>query len=406
MKLISNQIIPHFSFKDSLHALSQIFYIHSKKNLDLKKEFKTENYYLTSSARTALYLIIKSFKPPKSKSIGIPAFICGVVATPFLEEGYKIEWIDVDENGLIDIKDFEKKSKNIGLVIVPHIFGQQAPLEAVYKIANPQNILVVEDTAHLIPHIELKNKPSKQFSENFFDAQILSFGREKVLSCVTGGALILPKKSIYKKSVEKNYKNLKLPSKFWIFQHLIQPFIFSISLPWWQFGGKIIPYIFRKINFLPLAVTPTEKRGREDFPQTKMPYAQQKILKKQFKLLPKRSELRKQNTQLWKDELKKLFPEDCIIIPENFFRVLVVNKKLETRNNRKYFLKKLKGTDFHLSEWEGNPIAPNVEIKKFGYIKGQCPMAEQFSKNYKTFPTHFRVNKSVIKYFAKIYKSR
>ncbi len=410
MKLISNQIIPHFSFADSVHALSQMFYINSKKDLNFEENFKTKNYYLTNGGRTGLELIIKSFKPDKNKYIALPAFICGVVATPFLSRGYKIKWIDVDENGLIDVNDFEKKIKNIGLVVVPHIFGQKAPLKEICNIAKKKNILVIEDGAHLISKLELKKESQKNPEKIFFDAQILSFGREKVLSCVSGGALILPKNSKFKSAVEKNYKKFKYPHKSWILKHLIQPYIFALGINFWHFGGKIIPFLAQKLNLLPLAVTPQEKKGKEDFFFGRMPIPQQKILKRQFELFNVRKELRKQNAKHWKKTLKYLFPDMKIIIPENYFRVILISKNFEdSKNNknfitRKVFLKKLRKTNFHLNEWEGFPIAPEVEVKKFGYSLGSCPNAETFSQSYKTFPTHFRVNKSTVKYFAKIWK--
>ena len=135
IKLISNQLSPNFTFADALHATRQIFSMNKKFDQSFEAFFGTKNYLLTNTARTALACLADTIKIPKTKKIGIPAFICAVVATPFLERGYEICWIDTDENGLISSTDFEKKSDEIGLVIVPHIFGQRAPIGEISKIA-------------------------------------------------------------------------------------------------------------------------------------------------------------------------------------------------------------------------------------------------------------------------------
>gem|GEM_PF-5161704 len=116
VKLVSNQINPHFTLADSLHAVASIFVGKFNKSLESTFEdtFQTQNIVFTNTARSALGLICDVVRPDITKKIGIPAFVCAVVATPFLARGYEIEWIETDQNGLIDVKDFEAKATNIG----------------------------------------------------------------------------------------------------------------------------------------------------------------------------------------------------------------------------------------------------------------------------------------------------
>jgi dTDP-4-amino-4,6-dideoxygalactose transaminase len=390
-KLVSNQIIPHFTLSDALHALGQIRYLGKDKNEDFAEFFGTKKYQLTNTARTALGLLIKKLNLPKDKKIALPAFCCAVMATPFLTAGYAIEWIDTDHNGLIDPEDFEKKLKNVGLVIVPHIFGQLAPVQKIYSIASAKNIFVLEDCAHAFP-------PNKEQFQA--DARLYSFGREKVLSCISGGAITWPNNSPIRK-----LKNIKLPqpTKAWTLRHLIQPIIFALSLPWWHWGGKFISWIFRKIKLLPLAVTPSEKKGQEDIPHAALAYPLQRILKRQIKLHSTRQEHAKKLILMWKAPLKHILPEGKIIIPENNFRMIA---KL-TKNNRALWLKKFKKYGFHLNDWDGVPISPSgVDLKIFGYLSGQCPKAEKFAQNYLTFPTNIRISTEDIKRLAQLGKWR
>ncbi|MCF7917954.1 DegT/DnrJ/EryC1/StrS family aminotransferase, partial [Candidatus Gracilibacteria bacterium] len=216
-KLVSNQISPNFTFSDAIHAALQMWRIGSRKNLNFAEFFGTKNYFLTNAARTGLGEIIKIVNPPKEKKIGIPAFICAVVATPFLEKGYQIEWIDTDKNGVIAIEDFVRKAENISMVVVPHVFGQPAPVEEIASIAKQKCIFVIEDCAHLLPSFE-KGTGDEKFSA---DVRILSFGREKVLSCVSGGAVLWTESSPYAEKFQS--LNLPYPSMLWTLRHIGQP---------------------------------------------------------------------------------------------------------------------------------------------------------------------------------------
>ena len=382
IKLVSNQISPNLKAMDVI-----IPFCAQERDLPqfFTEQFGTPHYKFTNSARTALAQIIDILDPDPKKKIALPAFICGVVATPFLEAGYQIEWIDTDENGLISLEDFRSKMLEVSLVVVPHIFGQKAPLKEIYELAHERNIWVVEDGAHLFEP-GVKN----------CDAKVLSFGREKVFSCVSGGALLWPENSLK----SEKFKALKLenPARWWVFRHWCQPIVFSWSLWWWRVGGKVLPWLLRKIWFLPVAVSKQERKGHEDFPQAALSCVLQKVLRRQFVQKNKRYKHAQTRAGEWKSLCKEQFPEMEVIVPENYFRVIL--KSVPTKIKNKIF--KVKG--FHLTEWNGMPIAPKgVDLEKFGYTPGQCPNAERFASNYVTFPTNIRTKDSDIKTFAKKY---
>lgn len=386
-KLISNQISPHFSYLDSLYALGQIRSLWKDEFIDFEPYFKTPHYQMTNAARTALSKIIDIVKPPKNKKIGIPAFCCAVMATPFLEKGYEIEWIDTDENGVIDVEDFQKKSNEIGLVLVPHIFGQKAPVAQIRTLAREKKIFLVEDGAHLLD-------PDTEYC----DAKILSFGREKVVSCVSGGALLWPENSPF---AEAFSSSLLAPQKTDVLRHLLYPTIYALALPIWYTAhlGKALAYLMGKLKILPRAVTTLEKKGYEDFPQRSLAPALQKVLRKQLQKYEKRIHHYKKIAQMWEKVLKDLFPDAQIIIPDNYFRVLLKTPEAQE-------IKKIaKSWGYDLSEWEGNPISPKgVAYEKFGYQKGDCRYAEDFSQNYVTFPTHIRIKESDVDRFKTLWK--
>ncbi len=386
-KLVSNQLTPNFSFRDSLYCLVQIARIFSKKSLDFTEYFETSHYVLTNGARTALGQIIEIVKPDKKKKIGLPAFLCAVVAVPFLSRGYTIEWIDTDENGLISVDDFQKKSNLISMVVVPHIFGQKAPIEKIFKLAQEKNIFVIEDGAHLF-----------DTNSDFCDAKILSFGREKDVSCVSGGALLWKNSSPYHES----FKQIRLPSPSWTWtvKHLFQPFLLSFSLPLWNIGsiGKVFAYVMKKSKILPRAVSLSEKKGIEDFPIGCMPFPMQRVLLYQFKRRRVRMRHREALALKWKEVLTLIFHEGTIAPLRNNFRVLFKT------SNAQHIRERMKPFGFDLYEWNGVPLSPEgVILQNFGYKKGMCPKAEVYAQNYITFPTNIRTRIKDIEYFSHLW---
>jgi dTDP-4-amino-4,6-dideoxygalactose transaminase len=395
MKIVSNQLSPNFTFQESISVALQLFRKKPVEKEYFEHIFSTNNYILLNVARTGLGLIAEELKKKKeTRKIGIPAFCCAVMATPFLTQGFEIEWIDIDEKGIMDQKDFEKKSKNICCVIVPHTFGMEAPIKELSKIAKENDMWVVEDCAHKFVSPSPSGRGARGEGQFF---QLHSFGREKDVSCVSGGALIHLVGA-------QNFEPLQDSDFSWTIHHLLQPLIYSISIPWWHAGGKAIPAFFAKIGFLPKAVTYSEKHGKEDFPKDGLAAPFQGVLKKQIKELNKNIEHRKKIASAWKRVLAKKFPDAQIIIPENYFRVIVIGIE------REKILKELSNSRtlklFHLTEWDGSPIAPaGVDLKKFGYKPGQCPNAEKFTESYITFPTNKRVSLKDVQYFDRMFRA-
>ena len=378
-KLISNQLGPNFTVKTAWQAFCNIRFLNNNKDLGFSRDFQTENYQLFNAARTALREIAKIV--PTDKKIGIPAVCCAVMATPFLAEGLEIEWIDCDERGLMDLEDFAKKADNIGIILVPHTFGLQVNMQKVSEIAKSREIFVIEDGAHFFAPIS-----------EYADAKILSFGREKDVSCVSGGALLWNENSKY----AENFAGISLPpaSKIWTLKHLWQPLILAISLSFWFQGGRYFAGFWSKLKLFPRAVTPAEKCGTEDFPRTTMPRAIQEVLRQS--LFRRELDLahRQKIAEKWQLVLPKLFPKAEIIIPDNFFRVILINV------NRDEIKKRARSLGFDLNEWDGEPISPaGVNLAKFGYKKGDCPNTEKFMQNYITFPTNVRVSEENLEAF-------
>lgn len=380
MKLVSNQLGPNFTFCDALHALGcgAVPYLGEP---NLEQFFDTENIRLAATGRTLLGEIA-DLLPEKSK-IGIPAVCCAVMATPFLGAGHTIEWLDVDARGLIDLQKFEEKSGGITAVLVPHTFGQDAGIKHFLE----KNIIVIEDCAHRwIP------------GEPLADVRLHSFGREKDASCVSGGALVWRTESPLAEKLS-NEKPLPHPGAVWVMRHTLQPIVLAAALPWWNAGGKVLAGIFSKLKILPRAVTAAEKSGRESVPDCGLGRSQQQILARALRRRDRELVHRKKIAAAWQEVLPEMFPGCGIVVPDNFFRVIVFGVTRGT------VLPLARSVGWDLGEWDGEPIAPRgVKLEKFGYTPGQCPHAEKFVRHYLTLPTNRRTTVADVKKFAAQWK--
>jgi len=379
MKLVSNQLGPNFTFLDALHALGcgAIPYL---EEADLTPFFETENVRFASVGRTLLGEVAELLDEGK---IGIPAVCCAVMATPFLTLGREICWLDVDARGLLDFQQFLAHADELAAVIVPHTFGQDAGIEHFLDVARAKNIVVIEDCAHRwLP------------GEPLADVRLHSFGREKDVSCVSGGALVWRSDSPLAEKFS-NEKPLPHPGAVWVLRHTLQPFVLAVSLPWWRAGGKFIAGLASKLKLLPRAVTATEKSGRENLPEAGLGRSQQQILARALRRRSRELAHRKKLAETWQQVLPEIFPGCGIVVPDNFFRVIVFGVTRST------ILQLARSIGWDLGEWDGEPIAPRgVNLEKFGYVPGQCPHAEKFVRHYLTLPTNRRTTVRDIKKFA------
>lgn len=401
MKVISNQLNPHFQFRDAAFSFFQSWKIFHKKNLNFHDYFGTHHYALFNSARSGLGTLIQLMGLPKNKTIALPAFCCAVMATPFLKAGYKIEWIDTDENGLMDLSDFKKKSDEIGLLVLPYIFGQHPDFDAFYDYASKKNIFVVKDGAHNL-NVKTHN----------CDAVLLSFGREKAVSCISGGALILKDESPLSLVFSPVKKGLGAPSIFWTLQHLWQPTFFWWGLTFWSLSwknkqipfGKAFLYTLGRMRIFPRAVSPLEKKGHEDLPIKKLPIPMQHVLLNQLEKNLDREALQTENAQTWSQWLPKVFPDNRIIIPPNGLRLIMICK---TKEQKQKIIDIGKTKNVLLRDWDGSPIAPKgTHLEAFGYTPGLCPKAEDYAEHFLTFPTNPWVTPSDIKRFCTTLKTQ
>lgn len=358
------------------------------------KEFKAIS---VNSGRSAQYLILKALGIGEGDEIAIQAFTCVAVPNSVLWTGANPLYVDVDESLNIDSHDLQKKvSKKTKAVIVQHTLGVPARMDAVKKIANQKDLVIMEDCAHSLGATYNGNKVGTLGDVAFF-----SFGRDKVISSVFGGMVLCKDENIYKKLLELRV-NLQRPSVGWTAQQLLHPILMSAILPIYNIGlGKLLLFVFQKIGFLSKAVYEEEKKGGQSghFPK-KMPGALAELALHQLKKLNRFNVNRKRISEYYFENLKDVGLNMPARVPGAVWLRFPIFTK--SASNLFAFLKKRKVLP---GDWYRKPVVPVFNLSDVGYRKGSCPNAERLGRQIINLPTYPTLSQTDASHVVQLIKS-
>lgn len=157
-------------------------------------------------------------------------------------------------------------------------------------------MLLIEDCAHSLGAVVNGNQPVGSFG----DAAFFSFGRDKIISSVFGGAAIVHQPSRFP-SLDKLYKEIKQPSAKWTLQQLLHPLAFSLILPLYRLQmGKVLLVALQKLSLLSLPYEKIEYSGKKPavYPQ-KLPPALAELALNQLAKLEKYNQKRKKIARIY-----------------------------------------------------------------------------------------------------------
>lgn len=391
--MISISLSPNTQHDDVITALKVLFspWVWRKGNGSeevenwFKNYLQTENIALTNSGRSALFTILNTFGIKAGDEVIIQSFTCLAVPEVIKWVGAKPVYVDINENLNINEKDLIMKiTPRTRAIIVQHTFGLPAQIDKILDLAKKNNILVIEDCAHSLGAI-YKGKRIGTFG----DASFFSFGRDKIISCVFGGAAAINTKDM---SVLTNFQlqksTLKNPPTKWILQQIIHPIAFSIILPTYSFGfGKFLLVMLQRLSMLTFPILPEERKGTKPkvFPRA-LPNALALMAFQQIKKLKKLNEHR---AKLAKYYCTMLTPVPSIKIL-NFVQGAVYLRFNVLTSDRDKILKEAKGQSILLGNWYHDVIDPEGTGSLVEYKTGMCPNAEKIAKKSLNLPTNIR----------------
>lgn len=392
-KVISNSLSPNTEADDIRLARRVLFSLWtwqkgrgiSSLEEKLKKQLNLPYVFLVNSGRTALEVILESLSIGRDCEVITQGFTCNAQINPIRWSGATPIYADIDETLNIDPQTIKAKiTTRTKAVLAQHTFGFSAQIDKIKEICRENNLLLIEDCAHSLG-ASINGKQAGTFG----DVSFFSFGRDKVISSVFGGAIATADENIAL-SLSKNVAKLPYPSLWWIKQQLLHPILFSYILPRYFGIGRYLLVAFQKLGLLSKAVTAKENEGEKPgiFPR-KCPNALAVLAGNQLEKLERFNIHRKRIAEIYFSKinngavkLPKKGEGDTIYMR---FPILVA------RPEDVFRLGKENGILFD-DGWTGSPIVPKkTKLEKMCYTILTSPKAEYVSQHLVNLPTNINV---------------
>ncbi len=382
--MISINLIPNFTTDDIKIAWATLLrpwvFWRNKCQLLLEKTIKeylgVKHCFLFDSGRASFYFLLKGLGIGQGDEVIIQAFTCSVVPTAIINTGAIPVYVDINETYNIDPEKIEEKiNSKTKVLVIQHTFGKPAEINSISRICRKHNLILIEDCAHGLGG-EFEGRKLGSFGE----AAFLSFGRDKVISGIWGGAVVTSDDKLAFR-IERIIKDYPQRSFCWSKKQLFYVPLISLVIKTYDlFGlGKILHWLLKKTRLGDNALSAREKKGlgpRKFY--CGLPEFQAKLVYHQLKKIEKIIAHRKNLAQFYAKELGLPFDKDS-----SYLRFTFGTEKAEEIRD------KAKSKNIFLGDWYDQVVAPKgVDLKRFGYAQGMCPVAEKKAELVINLPTN------------------
>lgn len=385
-RVISCSLSPNTNRSDIARAFS-LFVSSPKDSRGYKKT--CEQWFLNRyhpidfrfflSGRQAMTALLSTFGIKEGDEVIIQAFTCMVVANAIRHTGATVKYADIDSSYNLTVQSIKKVvTKETKAIIVQHTFSIPADIAAIREYTKKTGIVLIEDLAHGFG-TEVDTMPLGSFG----DGTVFSFGRDKAVSSVWGGAaMILPSgKNKIKTGLQK--MPAESESAGWIKKQLLHPIILTIAIHTYLLGiGKFLIEAAKRMGILSRPVSDDEKQGiYKPMRYYSYPWQLAGLLDLQLKRLPQNIAHRSAIGALYEQAFTIHRSNGASLIPYLRYPVRV--------QNRDELLRSAKRKGILLGTWYSNVIDPKgSSLTAAGYMHGQCPRAEELAASVCNLPTN------------------
>ncbi|MBU0618687.1 DegT/DnrJ/EryC1/StrS aminotransferase family protein [Patescibacteria group bacterium] len=372
-------------------------------NQTFKNYFQADLALGFKSGRAALWMALKALGLKPGDEILLQAFTCVVVPNAIRFNGARPVFVDTQPNSFnISLTDLKKKiSFKTRAIIVQHIFGYPDNLKAIKQLCRQYKLVLIEDCAQ-----SLGAEYQGQKVGTWGDMAFFSFGRDKMISSVSGG-LLLVNRPEFSSRVKHFYQVFKPASPWFVFKNLCHPLIFVLVKPlyftcqWKKFSlGKAILFIFQCLHLVDKPVQLIELQGKQPKNQLqKLPNAMALMAQQQFDQLKWNLCQRRAIADLYLKELSAL-----AVKPQPEQRPAYLRLPLLVSQPAK-LLQLAKKQQVILGDWYQYLIAPRgVDLTRLGYHSGNCLHAEKLAVQVVNLPTYPKLSWTQVKKIINIVK--
>ncbi len=348
----------------------------------LREKFHAEPI-LFGSGRESLYALLKALGVKPGEEIIIQGYTCVVVPNAIHAAGGVPIYADIDPDTLNLTTDTVRPllTTRTRAVICQHTFGIPADVKGLRKLCDEKDIVLIEDMAHVLPD---HKGPDIGFHGDYL---ILSFGRDKAISGISGGAVLShhPRTTAVLLELERTAEHVS----WWKVTRTLEYATRMRSIVRPLSGTPLFRpavWLLQKLRLIIPVVTTEEKKGHMSHVLTKIPNMCAELalfsLTKLRALNERRRTLsaffaRHGHAHNW-----PMLAGAASDLPLQKFPLFVLNARAKRAI--------LKQENIHLDDgWTGCVICPeDIELTETGYEQGMDPAAERVCRQILSLPTH------------------
>ena len=340
--------------------------------------------FLFSSGREALLAYLKSVGLKPGEEVIVQGYTCVVIPNAIHAAGGVPIYADIDPETLnLDLSSVRAAiSPRTRVIICQHTFGIPAEVLSLRSLCDEYGILLIEDLAHFIP----ETCDGQQQVGRYGDAVLLSFGRDKALSGIAGGAVIC-RKSAMDAAMHALSEASDDCSFFECIQLLCYPILYALSRPMIGLGiGKGVLSLARMTGIMPAILTEREKNGSMSPVLRRMPNVCAFLALQQWRRLSFINAHRRSLTAYYFQHARKHgWP-----VLSHVLTSLALQKFPLFVSGAEGIRHLLKTKNIHLDDgWTGCTVCPScVENDNVNYRSGESPCAEMAGAQILSLPTH------------------
>lgn len=353
----------------------------------LKRDLKDRYEYEASlffSGREALLALLRTFDLPAGSEVIVQGFTCIVVPNAIGAAGLRPVYADIDPGTLNMTPETVAAvaSPRTRAVICQHTFGIPSPAHELKTLCDAHGWIFIEDCAHVLP-----DRQGPDGVLRHADHAICSFGRDKAVSGIGGGAALTRDPETARRLVELEAR-AKEPSH-WSVVKLLEypPRMANVVRP--LTGLRLAGIVLAPLKALGLfapVVTEQEKRGKMPYALRRMPNACAALARWQLSSLERINAHRRSLVRRYLDAAGRLgwpvlrgirtsdpLQKYPMFVPS----AARVRAALATHN-------------VHLDDgWTGCVVCPgSCDASAAGYASGADPAAETAATSVLSLPTH------------------
>jgi perosamine synthetase len=400
MKPIFNSLGSNYNFSFAILALKKIFRS-DKEDLELLKEKLEKRFngkaYLLYRGRDAIQLILSTYGIGEGDDVLTQTFSCYAIEEAILRTGARPVFVDIERKNINlsigTLKEAHKRAQNPKAVIVQYSLGTLAEIKDINDWCKKNKLLLIEDIAQSFGG---RDRQDVQLG-TYADAIVCSFGRDKVVDGVSGGAAIFRNapsnapeiKQMCDKAIIR--KDLIYPIMIWMIRNLYTLFYIL---------GAAVHRFMRKTEFIaPATASPTKS-------SMGMPPQYAKLILTQLEKLDNQLAHRKTIARIYYEKLQNMAyfitdPDDIKFGSNLRFAFWTSDPdKLATYMKKKRI--------YIQDRWYRSPVDCGTLACKSIYEKGTTTNTEELTMHVVNLPTHKevrvkdaeRIVKCLNKYFS------